>query len=348
MPLTMPLVALAIVLYTPTELDFYTQINSLYYLEPSVKRFFFNSFALFGWMFPVVSILILRLTKQIDSIELDNQKQRFAPLLLSGVYAVMLLTLLFKFNAQVTLSVHLFSLAFSGVFVAVIFLIVNLKFKISLHAAGVGILLGFLFLGNLVFSQEIALLKYAGGGDWYANPTSLPNLISYCNKNINTAIKSKPETVELNNPNLFSYPFIHLTGHGNVFFNEIEVKNLRNYLLSGGFLHIDDNFGLDVYIRREMKKVFPDKDFIELPINHLIFQKPYLFPNGLPKIHEHDGKKAQAFALLEHGKIICLYTYECDLGNGWEDFGTYPEDTQEVRTKALKMGSNLIQYALTQ
>lgn len=179
MPLTMPLVALAIVLYTPTELDFYTQINSLYYLEPSVKRFFFNSFALFGWMFPVVSILILRLTKQIDSIELDNQKQRFAPLLLSGVYAVMLLTLLFKFNAQVTLSVHLFSLAFSGVFVAVIFLIVNLKFKISLHAAGAGILLGFLFsyyleqsligiwqlcsacvLGGFVIASRIGLKKH--------------------------------------------------------------------------------------------------------------------------------------------------------------------------------------------
>ena len=210
----------------------------------------------------------------------------------------------------------------------------------------------YLFLLALSFSiitsaQEIAVIKYNGGGDWYANPTSLPNLISYCNKNINTAIKSKIETVELSNPNLFSYPFIHLTGHGNVFFNEIEIKNLRSYLLSGGFLHIDDNFGLDVYIRREMKKVFPDKDFIELPANHLIFQKPYLFPNGLPKIHEHDGKKAQAFALIEQDKIICLYTYECDLGNGWEDAEIH-NDPKEIREKALKMGANILNYVFNQ
>ena len=210
----------------------------------------------------------------------------------------------------------------------------------------------YLFLLALSFSiithaQEIAVVKYNGGGDWYANPTSLPNLISYCNKNINTTIKSKPETVELSNPNLFSYPFIHLTGHGNVFFNEIEIKNLRNYLLSGGFLHIDDNFGLDVYIRREMKKVFPDKDFIELPTNHLIFQKPFAFPNGLPKIHEHDGKKAQAFAIIEQNRIICLYTYECDLGNGWEDAEIH-NDPKEIREKALKMGANILNYVFNQ
>ncbi len=210
----------------------------------------------------------------------------------------------------------------------------------------------YLFLLALSFSiitnaQEIAVVKYNGGGDWYANPTSLPNLISFCNKNINTTIKSKPETVELSNPNLFSYPFIHLTGHGNVFFNDIEVKNLRNYLLSGGFLHIDDNFGLDVYIRREMKKVFPDKDFVELPINHLIFQKPFVFPNGLPKIHEHDGKKAQAFAIMEQNRIICLYTYECDLGNGWEDAEIH-NDPKEIREKALKMGANILNYVFNQ
>lgn len=202
-------------------------------------------------------------------------------------------------------------------------------------------------LSSVVSAQEIAVVKYNGGGDWYANPTSLPNLISFCNKNIQTAIKSKPETIELSNPNLFSYPFIHLTGHGNVFFNDTEIKNLRKYLLSGGFIHIDDNYGLDQYIRREMKKVFPEKEFIELPLNHIIFQKPYSFPNGLPKVHEHDGKRPQAFALIEQNRIICLYTYECDLGNGWEDAEIH-NDPKEIREKALKMGANILYYVFNQ
>lgn len=192
-------------------------------------------------------------------------------------------------------------------------------------------------------SQEIALVKYNGGGDWYSNPTSLPNLVRFCNQNINTKIAVKPATVEPESPDLFSYPFVHLTGHGNVFFNDYDVKNLHNYLVSGGFLHIDDNYGIDQYIRREMKKVFPNNDFVELPASHPIFQGPYSFPAGLPKIHEHDNKRPQAFGIIIDGRLVCLYTYECDLGDGWEDEEVH-NDPKEIREKALKMGANIINY----
>ena len=193
------------------------------------------------------------------------------------------------------------------------------------------------------FSQEIALVKYSGGGDWYANPTSLPNLIKYCNSNINTKIKPKPATVEPNSPDLFSYPFIHITGHGNVVFSDADINNLRNYGISGGFLHIDDNYGMDQYIRKEITKIFPNNALVEIPSNHQIFQKPYLFSSGLPKIHEHDGKRPQAFGVFVENRLVLLYTFECDLGDGWED----PEvnnDPIEVREKALKMGANIINY----
>ncbi|KIA85839.1 DUF4159 domain-containing protein [Flavobacterium sp. AED] len=193
------------------------------------------------------------------------------------------------------------------------------------------------------FSQEIALLKYSGGGDWYANPTSLPNLIKYCNANINTKIKSKPGTVEPGSPDLLSYPFVHMTGHGNVVFSDTEVINLRNYLLAGGFLHIDDNYGMDQYIRKEIKKIFPNNDLVEIPANHAIFQKPNLFSNGLPKIHEHDGKRPQAFGIFIESKLVLLYTYECDLGDGWEDPEVH-NDPADVREKALKMGANIMNY----
>ena len=193
------------------------------------------------------------------------------------------------------------------------------------------------------YSQEIALLKYSGGGDWYANPTSLPNLIRYCNANINTKIKPKPATVEPSSPDLLSYPFVHMTGHGNVVFSEADVSNLKNYLLAGGFLHIDDNYGMDQYIRKEIKKIFPNNDLVELPANHIIFQKPYLFPSGLPKIHEHDGKRPQAFGIFIENKLVLLYTYECDLGDGWEDPEVH-NDPIEVREKALKMGANILNY----
>ncbi|QZK90005.1 DUF4159 domain-containing protein [Flavobacterium sp. CHNK8] len=200
-----------------------------------------------------------------------------------------------------------------------------------------------ILFSSSLFAQEIALVKYSGGGDWYANPTSLPNLIKFCNSNINTRIKQKPATVETSSPDLLSYPYIHLTGHGNVVFNDTEVSNLRNYLVAGGFLHIDDNYGMDQYIKKEIKKIFPNTNLVEIPATHPIFQKPFTFPNGLPKIHEHDGKRPQAFGIFIENKLVLLYTYESDLGDGWED----PEvnnDPKEVREKALKMGANIIHY----
>ena len=201
----------------------------------------------------------------------------------------------------------------------------------------------FLLVSVMSFSQEIALVKYSGGGDWYANPTSLPNLIKYCNQNINTKIKPKPGTVEPSSPDLFSYPFVHMTGHGNVVFSDADVGNLKNYLTSGGFLHIDDNYGMDQYIRKEITRLFPNNDLIEIPANHQIFQKPYLFSGGLPKIHEHDGKHPQAFGIFIKNRLVLLYTYECDLGDGWEDT-EINNDPIEVREKALKMGANILNY----
>lgn len=201
----------------------------------------------------------------------------------------------------------------------------------------------FLLVSVTIFSQEIALVKYSGGGDWYANPTSLPNLIKYCNQNINTKIKPKPGTVEPSSPDLFSYPFVHMTGHGNVVFSDADVSNLKNYLTSGGFLHIDDNYGMDQYIRKEITRLFPNNDLIEIPANHQIFQKPYLFSGGLPKIHEHDGKRPQAFGIFIKNRLVLLYTYECDLGDGWEDTEVN-NDPIEVREKALKMGANILNY----
>jgi len=204
-------------------------------------------------------------------------------------------------------------------------------------------LLLILLLPVLGFSQEIALLKYHGGGDWYANPTSLPNLAKFCNRTIDTNINPKIPTVEPGSPDLFDYPFVHMTGHGNVVFSDAEITNLRNYLTSGGFLHADDNYGMDQYIRREIKRIFPDKELIELPASHAIFQKPFAFPAGVPKIHEHDGKRPQAFGIFYENRLVLLYTYETDLGDGWEDQEVH-NDPQDVREKALKMGANLVNY----
>ncbi|MBC7605456.1 MAG: DUF4159 domain-containing protein [Burkholderiales bacterium] len=203
-----------------------------------------------------------------------------------------------------------------------------------------------LLIHGLCSAQEIALLKYSGGGDWYANPTSLPNLIKFSNQNINTKIKSKPGLVTPGSPDLFSYPFVHMTGHGNVVFSEADVINLRNYLTSGGFLHIDDNYGMDQYVRKEIKKLFPNTDMVEIPANHPIFQKPFPFPAGIPKIHEHDGKRPQAFGIFIEGRLALLYTYETDLGDGWEDEEVH-NDPLEVRLKALKMGTNILNYIFT-
>ena len=200
---------------------------------------------------------------------------------------------------------------------------------------------------NLLNGQELALLKYNGGGDWYANPTSLPNLIKFCNQNLSTKLKPKHAVVEANSIELFSYPFVHLTGHGNVVFTSQEITNLRNYMLAGGFLHIDDNYGLDQYIRKEITKIFPDKSLIELPANHEIFQKPYSFPGGLPKIHQHDNKPAKAFAIIHDGRIVLLYTHETDLGDGWEDNEVH-NNPEELRQKALRMGANIINYVFNE
>jgi len=206
------------------------------------------------------------------------------------------------------------------------------------------ILLTFFLTGESC-GQQIALLKYRGGGDWYANPTSLPNLVKFCNKNLGTSL-SEPATVEVGSKDIFNYPFIHLTGHGNVVFSDEECRNLRTYLISGGFLHIDDNYGLDKFIRPQMKKVFPELDFVELPKNYSIYNQKYSFPNGLPKIHEHDNKPPQGFGLIYEGRLVCFYTYECDLGDGWEDFAVH-QDSEETRIKALQMGANIIQYVFT-
>jgi len=192
-------------------------------------------------------------------------------------------------------------------------------------------------------SVKIALLKYNGGGDWYANPTSLPNLIKFCNKELGTNIHPEPATVEVGSADLFNYPFVHMTGHGNVFFNPQEVQNLRNYLIAGGFLHIDDNYGLNEFIRREMKKVFPETDFVELPFSHPIYHQKFQFPKGLPKIHEHDGKPPQGFGIFYQGRLVCFYSYETDLGDGWEDTDVH-NDPEEKHIEALKMGANIIQY----
>jgi len=217
----------------------------------------------------------------------------------------------------------------------------------------VGLVFLFFLFSGISFSfiapsYKLAKLKYNGGGDWYANRTALSNLISFCNKNLGTNFDKDEVIVEAGSVDIFNYPFVYLTGHGNIVFSDQEAENLRKYLLGGGFLHIDDNYGLDKFIRPQMKRVFPELDFQELPANHILYNQKFKFPSGLPKIHEHDGKRPQGMALIYKGRVVCYYTFESDLGNGWEDSGTYAGDSEESRQKALKMGSNLIQYALTQ
>ena len=208
------------------------------------------------------------------------------------------------------------------------------------------ILLTLLF-GCTLQAQQIGLLKYNGGGDWYGNPTALPNLISFCNTNINTKIAAKPVTVEAGSTDIFQYPYIHMTGHGNVFFSEDEAENLRNYMRSGGLLHVDDNYGIRKYLERELQKIFPNKTLEELPASHPIFHQTFTFSNGLPKIHEHDGKRPQAFGIFENDRLIFLFTFESDLGDGWENEEVH-NDPESIRLKALQMGANIIQYAFEQ
>jgi len=205
-----------------------------------------------------------------------------------------------------------------------------------------------LISGSFSVAQElsIAKLKYNGGGDWYANKTALPNLIAFCNKELKTNIALEEDVVEVGGAEIFLYPYVYMTGHGNVVFSDQEAENLRNYLVGGGFLHIDDNYGLDKFIRLEMHKVFPHLDFVELPFDHAIYQQKFYFAKGLPKIHEHDGKPAQGFGIIYEGRLVCYYTYETDLGNGWEDQSIY-HDPEHLRQLALKMGANIIQYSFT-
>lgn len=199
------------------------------------------------------------------------------------------------------------------------------------------------------FSQQvkIAKLKYNGGGDWYANKTALPNLIEFCEQELKLPMDDKDYVVEVGSKEIYQYPYVYMTGHGNVVFSDEEAQNVRNYLIAGGFLHIDDNYGLDQFIRLEMKKVFPEKDFVEIPFDHPIYHQKFKFEDGLPKIHEHDGKPAQGFGIIYEGRVVCYYSYESDLGNGWEDQSIH-KDPESVRLKALKMGANIISFAFTQ
>lgn len=206
-------------------------------------------------------------------------------------------------------------------------------------------------LGMMAFapkpSMKLALLKYNGGGDWYANPTSLPNLAAFCNQQLGTNFDTENAVVEAGSADLFNYPIVHMTGHGNVVFSDAEARNVREYLLGGGFLHIDDNYGMDPFVRPFMKKVFPELEFVELPFSHPIYKQKFTFGNGLPKIHKHDGKPPQGFGLVHEGRLVCFYTYECDLGDGWEDPEVH-KDPEEVRQKALQMGANIVRFVFEQ
>lgn len=209
------------------------------------------------------------------------------------------------------------------------------------------VLISFAFKPQEKPTLQLALLKYSGGGDWYSNPTALKNLAAFCNDKIGTNFLKESATVEVGSAELFNFPFVHMTGHGNVTFADDEAENLRTYLLGGGFLHIDDNYGMDPYVRVAIKKVFPEHEFVELPFDHPIYRQAFPFKGGLPKVHEHDGKPAQGFGIIHEGRLVCYYTYETDLGDGWEDASVH-NDPADVREKALQMGCNIVSFAFTQ
>ncbi|NOZ04360.1 MAG: DUF4159 domain-containing protein [FCB group bacterium] len=210
------------------------------------------------------------------------------------------------------------------------------------------IIVALVFL-TLLTAQEftIARIHYGGGGDWYSDPSSLPNLLSYLNAKTPIQAAEEEARVKLTDKELYSYPYLYMTGHGNIRFTDEEIIRLREFLLRGAFLHADDNYGMDVSFRREMKRVFPNKEFVELPPDHPLFHSFYDFPNGLPKVHEHDGKPPQALGLFDGDRLMVLYTYESDLGDGWEDEEVH-HDPWEIREAALKMGVNIVFYSLTQ
>lgn len=193
---------------------------------------------------------------------------------------------------------------------------------------------------------KIGKLKYDGGGDWYVNEYSLPELLKFVRANTMVDVPEQPDVVDLDSDKIFDYPFIHLTGHGNIVFSTTQVERLRRYLENGGFLHADDNYGLDKSLRRELKKVFPEQDLVELPFDHPVYHQHFVFDYGLPKIHEHDGKPPQGFGLFHEGRLVVFYSYESDLGDGWEPEFVH-HDPPEKHLAALQMGTNLIVYALT-
>jgi Domain of unknown function (DUF4159) len=200
-------------------------------------------------------------------------------------------------------------------------------------------------INTITYAQKLklGLLVYGGGGDWYANPTSLKNLAKFSNQNLGTSFEAAEGKIEVSSPEIFNYPFFHLTGHGRIMFTDAEASNLRNYLMAGGFLHIDDNYGMDKYVRPALKKVFPELDLIELPYTHPIYHQKYEFKNGLPKIHEHDNKPPKGYGLIYNGRLVCYYTSETDLGDGWEDQEVH-KDPEEKRKIAFEMGANILQY----
>jgi hypothetical protein len=220
---------------------------------------------------------------------------------------------------------------------------VHSRYGLVLIALGFGVLTFCSFM--LPPTYKVAVLKYKGGGDYYANPTSVPNLVRFVNKNLAMNVDAEVPFVDAGSPEIINYPFVHMTGHGNVVFSADDAANLRQYLIAGGFLHISDNYGMDKFIRKELKKIFPELELIELPFSHPIYHQSYDFNNGLPKVHEHDKKAPQGFGLIWEGRLVCFYDYECDLGDGWEDFEVH-KDSEETRIKALKMGANILQYAL--
>ncbi len=193
----------------------------------------------------------------------------------------------------------------------------------------------------------VGRLQYDGGGDWYANPSSLSNLLAAIRERTGLATARRETALRPLDPALRDYPFLYMTGHGNVRFTEDERAALREYLLSGGFLHADDNYGMDESFRREITAMFPDRELVELPADHPVFHVVYDFPEGLPKIHEHDGGPPQAFGIFNGGRLMVFYSYESDLGDGWEDEGVH-DDTVEIREAAIRMGVNLYVYVLSQ
>ena len=206
-----------------------------------------------------------------------------------------------------------------------------------------------LLLTNIILGQEfsIARVNYGGGGDWYCDPSSIPNILNYLTKNTSIKADHDEYRIKLTTKELRGHPYLYMTGHGNIRFTNEEIIQLREYLMGGGFLHTDDNYGLNTSFRREMKRVFPDRDFVELPHDHAVFHSFFDMPNGLPKIHEHDGKPPQLFALYNEDRIMVIYSYESDLGDGWEDEEVH-NDPSELRVAALQMGVNIIYFALTQ